>query len=123
MHVIQANIGDLENKPMASYALTRYFVLSVVRDIIDKSELARSIVRDKTELLKNADRLLEVLKSLVPEVITDLNHLVGEQPEGFDYKRDLKSPEKTKSWRAELLRTHEKDMKRGKATSLDEGLK
>lgn len=123
MRIIQENVSDLDNKPMASYALTRYFVLSVVRDIIDKSELARPIVRDKAGLQKNSQKLVEVLKSLIPEIITDLNHLVGEQPEGFDYKRDLKSPEKTKSWRAELLRTHEKDMKRGKATSLDEGLK
>jgi hypothetical protein len=122
MKIIQENIKDLSNKPMAAYALTRYFILSVVREIIDRSEKSAPVVRDKAELAKGSDKLLQALKLLIPEVITDLNHLVGEQPEGFDYKRDLKSPEQTKAWRAELLRTHEKDMKRGKATSLDEVL-
>ena len=57
------------------------------------------------------------------EMIVDFNHLISEQPDDFDYKRDLKSPEKTKGWRGELLRTYTKDLKRKKATDLASGLK
>ncbi|MER8550177.1 AIPR family protein [Mesorhizobium sp. M0684] len=123
MNLINEEIKGLKNGPMSSYALTKYFILSVVREIIDTNQNAKLIANSK-KLRDNAKyiSLFKALKSIVPEIINDLNHLVDDQSPDFDYKADLKSPEKTKAWRLELLRTYEKDVKRSKATSLVEYL-
>ena len=48
----------------------------------------------------------------------DLNYEVEDLGEQFDYKGDLKSPSKTKNLRSKLLRSYEKDVARGKTSSL-----
>lgn len=123
MEMVNYEMKGLKNGPMSNYALTRYFVLSVLKDIVDSEPQAKSIVNGK-KLAQSSkyNALLNALSKIVPEVINDLNHLVEDQGPDFDYKADLKSPEKTKTWKSELLRTYEKDVKRGKATSLAEFL-
>ncbi len=122
--IIDENNSEITNRPLANYALTRYFILAVIRDVMDKNEKTKKAVR-APEKLEGGERkeFFDLLYSLVGEMVVDFNHLIDEQPEDFDYKRDLKSPEKTKTWRGELLRTYDKDLKRGKATNLADALK
>lgn len=123
METINSAMKGLKNGPMSNYTLTKYFVMSALRDIIDSHPKAKAVVNSKKFAdSENYKALMSALEKIVPEVINDLNHLVEDQGADFDYKADLKSPEKTKNWRAELLRTYEKDVKRDKATSFSEFL-
>jgi len=124
MELIEGKLSDIQNPQLASYALTKYFLLTFIRDVMFVNEKTRSVARNPQSLVAARRRkFLRALASFIPEMLVDFNHLIDEQPEDFDYKRDLKSPEKTKSWRSEMLRTYAKDLKRGKATDLVLGLK
>ena len=124
MELIESHLEEIDNKQLASYALARYFLLSCVRDVMFLQEPTKRVAQKPNEISnKKVTNLLTSLETMIAEMIVDFNHLISEQPDDFDYKRDLKSPEKTKGWRGELLRTYTKDLKRKKATDLASGLK
>ncbi|HJT40834.1 MAG TPA: AIPR family protein [Sphingobium sp.] len=119
--VINIALRDLSNVAMGGYALTRYFMLDVVRHIMEKSEAARKIITSKEglESKENRERLLNQVPDVLSDIIIDFNYEIGEEAETLDYKRDLKSPERVRAWRNRLLSSYEKELKKGKASKFE----
>lgn len=115
---VSEGLKELDNVAMGGYALTRYFLLNVVRHIMDKSEAAKEIISSRTALDQkaNRDRLLDQVPAVVSDLVIDFNYEIGEEAESLDYKRDLKSPERVRAWRNRLLSSYEKELKKGKAS-------
>lgn len=118
---IREAANDITFKPLAKYGLTRFFLLSVISELIDSSIICKEYVKSPKRIFDESrlDSLLDGLKEILDSLIIDLNYEVVELGEQFDYKGDLKSPKKIKELRSRLLKSYAKDLKRGKATSLD----
>jgi hypothetical protein len=116
--LIPEGLKDLNNVAMGGYALTRYFILNVIRHIMNKSEVAKEIITSRTALDDEATRtrLLSQVPPVISDLVIDFNYEIGEEGDSLDYKRDLKSPERVRAWRNKLLSSYEKELKKGKAS-------
>lgn len=118
---ISKALEDLAHEPMGGYALTKYFLLNVVRHVMDRSDIARTIISSRSDLdsLENRERLLHQVPDVLSDLVIDFNYEIAEEGEGLDYKRDLKSPERVRAWRNKLLSSYEKELKKGKAAKFE----
>lgn len=116
---VEAAVEGLDYKPLSKYGLTRFFVLSCVFNLIQEDEVSRRLMQKPQEVFdkgldeKFCDAVSEVLKTLV----VDLNYEVKELGDSFDYKGDLKSPNKIAELQGKLLTSYKKDVARDKAAS------
>ncbi|KVR54483.1 hypothetical protein WK18_30255 [Burkholderia ubonensis] len=119
--IVKDALKELNNEAMAGYALTRFFMLNVLRHIMEKSEPARLIITSKNELddEENRERLLQQVPAVLSDLIVDFNYEINEEGEALDYKRDLKSPERVRTLRNRLLASYEKELKKGKASKFE----
>ena len=110
-------MAEIRNAQMANYRLTRYFVVNVIGHILKMFEPTKRLIARKNLLAKaaNVNAVLHHIPELLGSLIVDLNYEVESAGELFDYKKDLKSPERVKHWRERLLKSFEKDVRRGKA--------
>lgn len=113
---IEEKMSGLKNSQMANYKLTRYLVVNIVGHILRSFESTKTILADKSKLQIEANRkaILDELPELLDDLVVDFNYEVEEEAETFDYKKDFKSPEKVKSWRDRLMKSFEKEVKKGR---------
>ncbi len=122
MERIQATAPLIDYKPLSKYGLTRFFLLSVLSELMRGDNIGKEIFQNP-KLLFDQEKLelfLDATQAILKAIIVDLNYEVNEMGEKFDYKGDLKSPVKLRELRATLLRSFEKDVARNKAASLAE---
>jgi len=113
---VENKVAGLNNTQMGNYRLTLYLIVNIVGHILRKFEPTKLILANK-ELLKsdkNTNAILDRLPELLDDLIVDFNYEVEEEPESFDYKKEFKSPERVKSWRDRLVKSFEKDVKKGR---------
>jgi len=120
MEKIIKTTPNIDYKPLSKYGLTRFFLMSVVSELLSLDETAKEYTRNPKKLFDDGkvDQFMDAIESILRSVIIDLNYEVDELGEQFDYKGDFKSPKKIKELRSRLLRSFEKDVARGKAESL-----
>lgn len=122
---VSEGCNEIEYKPLSKYGLTKYFLMFVLREIIEQDEIGIELHRnpkmlfDKQEL---RDKFDEVIEDILETVIVDLNFEVKELGDQFDYKGDLKSPVKVKELASKLLRSYQKDALRDKAPVISKEL-
>ena len=76
---------------MASYTLTRYFILYLLSKILRENEGSRPYVANPESLSEaQVEEFLEKCKEVLKTVIVDIN--VESKSPDFDYKTILKSP-------------------------------
>lgn len=116
MGIIGDMLVKLENRPLASYALTKYFLLNCIGQIVRLFDEGRSFLSDIKRMNSEVERnaILSICEEIVAAMIIDLNYEVAAAGASFDYKKELKSPDSVKDWRLKLLRTYEKDFQRNK---------
>jgi AIPR protein len=119
MLAIDAKLDEISHKQLAGYALTRFFLLSLVAHILEKFDSASKWLANKDTLrdVRKQKAVLDKLPALLDGIIVDLNYEIQEHGDNFDYKKDLKAPERVRFWRDAILRSYEKDLKKGKAVS------
>lgn len=128
VHELQKMVMDalekLENRAMANYSLTRYFLLSVVGQIIRKFPEGRDFLANKDKMNSATERkdFLERIPDLLIDLVVDLNYEVKAKDQAFDYKRELKSTAEIKSLSGLLLQSYEKEYHKGKAVGFGERL-
>jgi hypothetical protein len=121
MWLIEDKLDGITVKPLAHYALTKYFLAAALSQILRSFEKSREIIRDPSLLpaireKEFFDRCSEIVSSLV----IDLNYEVNAKGPEFDYKADLKSPKQVEELTALLLKSYEKDVARGKASGFQD---
>ncbi|MGE0232392.1 MAG: AIPR family protein, partial [Flavobacteriaceae bacterium] len=122
MELTATALSELENRPIASYALTKYLLLNCIGHVIRLFVSGRKFLAD-SDLMNAEDargRVLGVCEPIIRDMIVDLNYELRSVGPAFDYKKEFKSPEAVNDWRLRLLRTYEKDFKRGKTPGLGE---
>ena len=122
MQRIYKVVSNISNKPMSKYGLTRFFLLSIVSELVQSNEITAQYYRDPSILFSSGkiSKFMDAVEEVLKSIIIDLNYAVEDLGQEFDYKRDLKSPSKTKELRKSLLRDYEKDIARKKASSIEQ---
>lgn len=121
MGVIEAQLDEIEFKPLAHYTLTKYFLADVLAQILRSYEASKAIMRDPTSLpADRTDEFYNRCSEIVGSLIIDLNYEVKGRGLNFDYKGDLKSPKQTAALEGDLMKSYQKDAARGKATSFED---
>src|SRR5690606_12742041 len=98
-----------------------FFVLNVLRHVMEMSDRAYALVRDRGRMSdpKEREAVLAKVPDVLGELLVDLKYEIGEKGDNLDYKSDLKSPEEVRKLRNSLVSSYEKEMKKGKATKFD----
>lgn len=116
MEIIMQCTPAIDYKPLSKYGLTRFFLLSVLSELLSKDESGAAAIKNPRALLSSeeCEKFFEEVREIVKSLIVDLNYEVKEKGEAFDYKGDLKSPTKLRELRSELLKSYEKELAKGK---------
>lgn len=114
MQVVKDSLPKLKNRPMASYTLTRYFVLYLLSEILRENEQSRPYVANPASLTeKQMEEFLRKCEEILKTVVVDIN--VESKSADFDYKTILKSPKQVGDLAQSILASYEKDVEREKA--------
>ena len=115
LKLVDEAMPKLKNRPMASYTLTRYFLLYLLSRILRSSDAGVYVsdpsLLDETGMVQFSNQCAEVLKT----VVVDLNY--ESKGVDFDYKSILKSPKQSAELGDGMLASYEKDVERDKAAS------
>jgi hypothetical protein len=116
-------LPKLENKEMAGYRLTRYFLLFLLRKALELDDIGKHFLRKPEDFLGSEDgeeRIIECAARVLDDIIIDLNAELSdreEQHNPIDYKRELKSPRPVKLLERGIIPQYQKAVRRGRATS------
>lgn len=115
---VDAAMPRVKNKPMASYALTKFFVLHLLGKILRSNDASRGFVSEPA-LLTGAqmDAFITKCGDVLKTVVVDLNY-ESNSPD-FDYKTVLKSQVQVAELTSKIIASYEKDVERDKAESFD----
>lgn len=114
-HVMASQIDSckdsISNPLFARYALTKFFLLYVLRLLLENDATAQEVlsnpkpyVRDR----KKRDRFARAINVLLAEVITDLNAEIDQLEEDFDYRGKLHDETWCSDLAHEIAATHKK---------------
>jgi hypothetical protein len=116
MSAIEDRLESITLKPLAYYALTKYFLASVLSTILRGDKKADEIMRNPFKMpLGREEEFYKRCGAIIGSLIIDLNYEVQSKGASFDYKADLKSPKQIEELSNILLKSYEKDVARGKA--------
>jgi len=108
--VIESVLDDVKDELIRSYKLARFFLLYVMRRILDQDELAKRILEAPSlPLAHHEDTILDAFTQLARLIIRQFNHIVDREQEAgyFDYKSDLKSSDRVQAMAADILNGYE----------------
>ena len=115
-------LPELENKLVASYTLTRFFMLYLLRQALEVDEAGKQFIRDPERIVAQIGfaQLKAIAKKILSDLIVDLNAELEEREEAknpFDHKRELKSPTAVRALAKQIIPSYEKAIRRGRATA------
>lgn len=124
---VEASLDGFDDSLFGHYTLTRYFLAYVVSEIIKSDQAGKAIFSDFSRLAKEGkmESFVSMFGELAATTVDDINAEVQElmEGDGFDYKRDLKSPNWCRTLCAKLKASYSKDVKRKKAMSIADLIK
>lgn len=125
MEVIQGAMEKIEYKPLSKYGLTRFFLISVLADLLKKDDYGAFALKHPKAIIESSDfeKFVAVVRGILGLLVVDLNYEVRERGDSFDYKGDLKSPTKIRELKSELLKSYEKELAKGKVSAISEEMK
>lgn len=120
LDAIDEPLDEFDDKLFGHYTLTKYFLGYVVAEIIKDDPAGKAFFKDVDKVVSDGklENLIKVFMDLASTTVSDLNAEVAElreADEGFDYKRDLKSPKWCRTMCGRLKAAYKKDVKRKKA--------
>ncbi len=129
-HIIAGRIDSVQekitNQLFARYALTRFFLMYILRLILDGDATAARLNNDPKSYVSSPQarkRLEATIDKLLSEVITDLNAEIDQLGEDFDYRGKLRDETWCKQQAHEIAATHKKLVDRGRLDGFDDVFK
>lgn len=113
-------LDSFDDELFGHYTLTSYFLGYAVAEIIKDDETGKKVFQNIKQVVEKGklEVLINVFSSLASTTVMDINAEVAElrdSEDGFDYKRDLKSPKWCRAMCAKLKASYNKDVRRQKA--------
>ncbi len=120
--IISKNLALLDDKKVSSYRLTKYFIFYCLRQALELTDIGKNIVSDPKFALRNWDEVSSVINDIVVGLVSDLDDEISQAGESFDYKAAFKSPKLVPDLASALVRSYNKDLRRGRVKNPDEEL-
>ena len=116
--LVDEAMGQVKDRPMATYALTQYFVLSTLAQMLRTGGSTRSILASpQLHPSGDVDQLFTLAGEVLKTLVVDLDYHTDRLPD-FDYKTAFKSQAICEELAKALLADYEKDVARDKAESI-----
>ncbi len=120
LKAIEGANDKIENKLFGKYVLTKYALLFMLREILEKDERGKELLISPVEFVRNApdrEHLRQVLRQLLNDVIVDVNAEVREFGEDFDYRGRLREEKWVRELSGKVTGTYLKLVSRGRLPS------
>lgn len=112
-------LGVMKNRPMASYTLTRYFVLYILSRILRDHDASKPYIADPSILSDDQlDGFIAKCEKILKTVVVELD-FQSRNDEEFDYKTVLKNQTAARALAHTLLLGYQKDVAMERAESFD----
>lgn len=114
---IQEKQSSITNTLFAKYMLTRFFILYVIRLILENDETASDVLAIPSKYVHEVNDMnafISTISKLLDEVITDLNAEIDQLGDDFDYRGKLRDERWCDSLAHEIAATHKKLVARGR---------
>lgn len=117
------SLYDMQNRLMAEYTLTRYFLLYLLRQALQTDPEGQKFCQDPTPYLQEPngrERILLSMTKVLKDLIIDLNAELRQRDEAgnsFDYKREFKSPTAIRALERNIIPPYQMAVSRGRALS------
>ena len=121
MCCIQDATHKLNNQLFGKYALTRYALLYILRLILEEDEIGKDMISTPRRYVRDAtaqQRLRECLKSIVNDIIIDVNGEVEPFGDDFDYRDKLRDSQWIQTMAQAVVGNYLKLVQRGRIQSL-----
>lgn len=125
-HLLATTIGAVSDKIanglFGKYALTKFAILYMLRQIIEFDPTGERLLREPQAFVREADtreRLTTAMGKIVGDMIVDINDEVKEYGDDFDYRGRLRDAEWVKNLSRTVVGTYQKMVQRGRVPSLD----
>lgn len=121
--VIDDSIVNINNELFGKYALTRYFILYILRAILENDKVGLKMLKEPANFVRSKDEratFVDCIWDIVRDVIVDTNAEVNEYGEDFDYRGQLRNVEWVKENARKIVSSYLKLVQRGRIKSLDE---
>jgi hypothetical protein len=108
---IDACIGSISNTLFARYALTKFFLLYILRLLLENDTTAQQVLNYPKLYIhdrKTRNCFGRAIDILLTEVITDLNAEIDQLEEDFDYRGKLRDEKWCNNLAHEIAATHKK---------------
>ncbi len=119
---IQSRVGTLKNQLVGKYILTQFFLLYTLRRIFDSDPFGAKLTKEPELFVGSVaqvDKLQQFIGYVLDGLMIDLNLETENLPEDFDYRGKLRDKDFLAKLASELISSYLKDVKRGKAMSLE----
>ena len=119
-NISSEKILSLENQLIARYALTRYTLIYIIKNILKKDELGQKLITNPEFFVKDSSsrtKLVTALSAIVDEIIIDLDAEINDLDEEFDYKSNLRNESWVKKLSKAISGSYLKQVKRNRSPS------
>lgn len=118
-------IENIEDRLFASYRLTRYLLLFLVREALWLDAYGKKFCQNPGGFLSQKsgqERIRTCCRRVVDDIVIDLNAEVRERKDSdnpLDYKRELKSPNAVRSLARNVITQYQKSISRTRVNSFE----
>jgi hypothetical protein len=108
---IDACKDSISNTLFARYALTKFFLLYILRLLLENEATGGKMINNPEPYVRKKnmrDRLARAVDILLSEVITDLNAEIDQLEQDFDYRGKLRDEKWCTKIAHEIAATHKK---------------
>ena len=111
---------DIQNRLFGKYALTKYALLFMFRQIMELDKSGRRLLHEPILAVQDdasRQKFKLITGKIIDEMITDINHEVKESGDDFDYRGKLRDSDWTKNLAKSIVSSHEKLVRRKRLPS------
>jgi hypothetical protein len=115
-------LAEMDDRKVATYRLTRYFLMYCLREILDGSDFGRRLLLEPTKFVgkKKWSEIADWISQVLLGLVTDFEDDIEESADDFDYKAELKSPVRVPIIARGLIKSFQRDLRRDKIDDPDE---
>ncbi|MEI9475629.1 MAG: AIPR family protein, partial [Deltaproteobacteria bacterium] len=125
MEEIGRSLQNIDDKLLARYALTRYLMLYMIREILEKDIIGVKLINNPAPFVRDSKfrkALGLCIQGILSDMVVDINAElkdIKEKEADFDYKSKLKSPEWSKNFSKAIVNSYEKLVQRERLESFE----
>jgi hypothetical protein len=120
---IADGLPKLENQLAARYVLIRYLLLYIIREVMEHDSVGKEAIANPAKFVREKstrEKFKTCIRTIVEDLIIDLNGEIAEYGEDFDYRDRLRDAAWVRELRRTLVAGYLKQVQRKRIASIGE---